>query len=56
MQNGRRKDVAGNLIPAWYITGIKAHHNGKIVLDGRFGTAVSKTLSGVSLHGRSGGR
>lgn len=56
MKNGRRKDEAGNLIPAWYITEIKAHYNGKIISDGRFGTAVSKTLSGVSLHGRSGGR
>jgi len=42
MDNGRRKDEAGNLIPAWYITEIKALHNGKIVLEGRFGTAVSK--------------
>jgi len=42
MENGRRKDEAGNLIPAWYITEIKALHNDKIVLEGRFGTAVSK--------------
>ena len=42
MENGRHKDEADNLIPAWYITEIKAHHNGKIVLEGRFGTAVSK--------------
>ncbi len=42
MDNGRRKDEAGNLIPAWYITEIKALHNGKIVLEGRFGTSVSK--------------
>ena len=42
MENGRRKDEAGNLVPAWYITEIKALHNGKIVLEGRFGTAVSK--------------
>lgn len=42
MENGRHKDEAGNLIPAWYITEIKALHNDKIVLEGRFGTAVSK--------------
>jgi len=42
MENGRRKDEAGNLIPAWYITEIKAQHNGRIVLEGQFGTSVSK--------------
>ena len=42
MENGRRKDEAGNLIPAWYITDFKAQHNGKTVLEGQFGTSVSK--------------
>lgn len=42
MENGRRKDEAGNLIPAWYITEIKAQHNGRTVLAGQFGTSVSK--------------
>jgi len=42
MENGRRKDEAGNLIPAWFITEIKAQHNGRTVLEGRFGTSVSK--------------
>lgn len=42
MENGRRKDEAGKLIPAWFITDIKAQHNGRIVLEGQFGTAVSK--------------
>lgn len=42
MENGRRKDEAGNLIPAWFITGIKAQHNGRVVLEGQFGTSVSK--------------
>lgn len=42
MDNGRRKDEAGNLIPAWYITEIKAKHNDRIVLEGEFGTSVSK--------------
>lgn len=42
MENGRRKDEAGNLVPAWYITEIKAQHNGRTVLAGQFGTSVSK--------------
>jgi sulfur-oxidizing protein SoxZ len=42
MENGRRKDEAGNLIPAWYITEFQVKHNGRIVLDGQFGTSVSK--------------
>lgn len=42
MENGRRKDDAGKLIPAWFITEIKVQHNGKAVLEGQFGTAVSK--------------
>lgn len=42
MENGRRKDEAGNLIPAWYITDFSAKHNGRVVLEGEFGTSVSK--------------
>lgn len=42
MENGRRKDEAGKLIPAWFITEIKAQHNGRTVLEGQFGTSVSK--------------
>lgn len=42
MENGRRKDEGGNVIPAWYITEIQAQHNGKTVLEGQFGTSVSK--------------
>ena len=42
MENGRRKDEAGNIIPAWFITEIKAQHNGRTVLEGQFGTSVSK--------------
>ncbi|OGT02732.1 MAG: thiosulfate oxidation carrier complex protein SoxZ [Gallionellales bacterium RIFCSPLOWO2_12_FULL_59_22] len=42
MENGRRKDEAGKLIPAWHITEFKVQHNGKTVLEGQFGTAVSK--------------
>jgi len=42
MENGRRKDEAGKLIPAWFITEITAQHNGRTVLEGQFGTSVSK--------------
>ncbi|MDO8989155.1 MAG: thiosulfate oxidation carrier complex protein SoxZ [Sideroxyarcus sp.] len=42
MENGRRKDETGNIVPAWYITEFKVEHNGKVVLDGEFGTSVSK--------------
>ena len=42
METGLRKDADGKLVPAWYITDVKAQHKGKIVLEGQFGTAVSK--------------
>ena len=42
METGLRKDKDGKLVPAWHITEIKAQHNGKTVLEGQFGTAVSK--------------
>ncbi len=42
METGLRKDADGKLVPAWHITELKALHNGKTVLEGQFGTAVSK--------------
>lgn len=42
METGLRKDADGKLVPAWHITEVKAQHKGKTVLEGRFGTAVSK--------------
>lgn len=42
MENGRRKDETGKLVPAWHITEFKASHNGRTVLEGQFGTSVSK--------------
>ncbi|MBK9161213.1 MAG: thiosulfate oxidation carrier complex protein SoxZ [Nitrosomonadales bacterium] len=42
MENGRRKDEAGNLVPAWYITDMQVKHQGRTVLSGQFGTSVSK--------------
>lgn len=42
MENGRRKDEAGNLVPAWHITDFKVLHQARTVLEGQFGTSVSK--------------
>lgn len=42
METGLRKDADGKLVPAWHITKVKAQHNGKVVMEGQFGTAVSK--------------
>ncbi|MDD2774494.1 MAG: thiosulfate oxidation carrier complex protein SoxZ [Gallionella sp.] len=42
METGLRKDAAGALVPAWFITEVTAKHQGKVVLEAQFGTAVSK--------------
>lgn len=42
METGQRKDAAGAIVPAWFITELSAKHNDKLVLAGEFGTAVSK--------------
>jgi sulfur-oxidizing protein SoxZ len=42
METGRRKDEAGNLVPAWYITDVTVTHGKRTVLQGQFGTSVSK--------------
>lgn len=42
METGLRKDDAGKPVPAWIITEVKAQHKGRTVLEGQFGTAVSK--------------
>ena len=42
METGLRKDADGKLVPAWHISEVKAQHNGRTVLEGHFGTAVSK--------------
>ncbi len=41
METGLRK-VDGNLVPAWFITEVKAQHQGRTVLQAQFGTSVSK--------------
>lgn len=42
METGLRKDASGQTIPAFHITSVQAVWNGKTVLDGSFGPAVSK--------------
>ena len=42
METGARKDAAGALVPAWFITEVTAQHNGKTVLQAEFGTSVAK--------------
>ena len=42
METGQRKDAAGKVIPAWFISEVSASHNGKVVLTAEWGPAVSK--------------
>ena len=42
METGTRKDSSGNVIPAWFIQEVTVAHNGKTVLTGEWGPAVSK--------------
>ena len=42
METGQRKDAAGALVPAWFITELLAKHNDKLVLSSEFGPSVSK--------------
>ncbi len=42
METGQRKDAAGVVVPAWFITEVSAQHNGKTVLQAEFGTSVAK--------------
>lgn len=41
MESGQRRDAAGQLIPAHYITSLIISLNGKPVIEGALGTAVS---------------
>lgn len=42
METGQRKDAAGAVVPAWFITEMVVKHNDKVVLSSEFGTSVSK--------------
>ena len=42
METGQRKDAAGKVIPAHYISSVSASYQGKTVLTAQWGPAVSK--------------
>jgi sulfur-oxidizing protein SoxZ len=42
METGLRKDVAGKIIPALYITDVKATSNERTVLTAKWGQAISQ--------------
>jgi len=42
METGQRKDAAGAIVPAWFITELIAKHGDKVVLSSEFGPSVSK--------------
>jgi sulfur-oxidizing protein SoxZ len=42
METGLRKDADGSLIPAWFITEVKAQHQGRTVLEAQYGQSISK--------------
>ena len=42
METGFRKDAAGVVIPAWFITEVTAQLNGKTVMQAQWGPSVSK--------------
>jgi sulfur-oxidizing protein SoxZ len=42
METGLRKDADGTLVPAWFITEVKAQYQGRTVLEAQFGQSVSK--------------
>ena len=41
METGQRKDAAGAIVPAWFITELTAKHGDKVVLSSEFGSSVS---------------
>jgi sulfur-oxidizing protein SoxZ len=42
METGQRRDSAGNLVPAHFISNVAVSHAGKTVLSAEWGPAVSK--------------
>ena len=42
METGQRKDAAGKLVPAWFISDVVASLNGKPVVRAAWGPAISK--------------
>jgi sulfur-oxidizing protein SoxZ len=42
METGLRKEADGTLVPAWFITEVKAQYQGRAVLEAQFGQSISK--------------
>ncbi|MDD2894286.1 MAG: thiosulfate oxidation carrier complex protein SoxZ, partial [Halothiobacillaceae bacterium] len=42
METGLRKEADGTVVPAWFITEVKAEYEGKTVLEAQFGQSISK--------------
>lgn len=42
METGLRKEADGTLVPAWFITEVKAQYQGRTVLEAQFGQSISK--------------
>lgn len=42
MESGQRKDSAGNVVPAHFISNVTVTHGAKVVLAAEWGPAVSK--------------
>lgn len=56
MESGQRKDAAGKPVPAWHVTEFRVALNGRPVLSGQWGTAVSKNpFVQFSLRGAKAG-
>jgi sulfur-oxidizing protein SoxZ len=56
MENGQRKDGAGNTIPPHFIQNITVEVGGKIVINGQTGTSVSRNpVFGFKVKGAKAG-
>ena len=42
METGLRRDLDGQLVPAWFIQRVSATCNGQVVMTAEWGTAVAK--------------
>ena len=42
METGLRKEADGTAVPAWFITEVKAQHQGRTVLEAQYGQSISK--------------
>lgn len=42
METGLRKEADGTPVPAWFITEVKAQHQGRTVLEAQYGQSISK--------------